>query len=95
MELRALVRLDKSTVRYSICQIRPGLYQAELARYAGDPASRPAKKLLLVRSPRQWVGSEGSSAVIAALGNAIDAAIAQAPIFRADREKEDFLEGSE
>lgn len=82
MELRTIMYVNGGEACYSLASDGRGMFQAMLLHYNGDPNGMPPQCITLVRGLRKWTGSSDNEQVLQYLGEVIDSAIQEAPIFR-------------
>lgn len=75
MEMKAVVQYLGNWAHYAITPESDGIYNAQLTRYDGPEVVTPPEKILLVRGPRQWVGSHDERILLDELGWSIDARV--------------------
>lgn len=81
MELRTIVYVNGGEACYSVESEGRGMFQAVLLNYKGNPNAEPPNCITLVRGLRKWTGSSDDERVLQFLGDVIDTAIKEAPIF--------------
>ena len=87
MKLEAVVNIEGDAAHFHVSPRAPGMYQAELVRFTGRPDTAPPSRIILVRGVRQWAGSCDNEVLLNQLGQAIEGAVADAPIFKKERDR--------
>ena len=72
MNLKAVVRYLGDWAHYAITPENKGIYHAHLTKYEGAEIVTPPEDILLVRGPRQWVGSYNERSLLDELGRCIE-----------------------
>jgi hypothetical protein len=77
MEMEAVVLYREEFARYRVIPERQGVYQAQLVKYYGNPASAPPEQIVLVRGVRKWIGSYPMPELLNDLGRVIETTLPQ------------------
>ena len=72
MEMKAVVQYLGNRAHYAITPESQGIYYARLTKYEGPEDVTPPENIILVRGPRQWVGSYDERSLLDELGQSID-----------------------
>jgi hypothetical protein len=87
MKLEAIMKIEDAVAHFTVSHRGPGLYHAHLIRFNGNPDLAPPSRIILVRSVRQWTGSSDNQALLNNLGDVIDRAVSEAPIFKNEKNR--------